>query len=220
MKSKEFIFEDEQADIVAIQVEYELTEQDVKFALAVKAKCKPFLQDVDFRAFSEFGLFRGIKDDNDYLTKVVRLDGRQPKDTAEGLHNKLNAFYTAEFGAAFRNAIFCTGDYAKAQDYGNAYNIFPIGDFRSLWSPDINDLWVEHSTFRRNFAKNGRRIMDYINDAEDSFIENVIAKADWKTNELKNGIKYKNEIMIRCKQYFACRVDSDKEKGLEAIIRL
>lgn len=66
---------------------------------------------------------------------------RTPVDTHRRWHQLLDQYLQAKFGVPFRsNSLFCTGDPAVAQFYGNRYIVIPMGTGKYVWSPSIDDL--------------------------------------------------------------------------------
>ena len=223
MRSQEFIIEDDEEferDVNVIQQAYNMTGVDVQFALSVRNKCRTYLEEVNFRPCSEYGLYRGLQNANaDYVSKKIRTQDRNPKDSTKQLHTLLNKFYTENFGANFRDAMFCTGSYELAQEFGQAYTIFPVGDFKYLWDMDSKDIYVEFLNYARksNIKAEGP---EYTTQIAEAFIEDVISKHTFDSTDLMTAIKRGHEIMIRGKSYLACRVSNTIEKGIEEICKL
>lgn len=70
-----------------------------------------------------------------------RLGGRAPKDTDIDIHNYINKYFMKHHGAPYRDALFTTSDWDAAEHYGEAYVLFPIGQLKYLWSPQVSDLY-------------------------------------------------------------------------------
>lgn len=162
-----------------------------RFARILKRDCMPFLQQIDFK-IAEYPMYRGINPKQRGSTiipnkrtarqKTVRLKDRISRDTLQKIHNAINKHFIKMFGEPFRNALFATGRLSSALTYGDAYFVFPIGQFKFLWSPHIFDLWNEDMV----------TVDDYLN---------TIDGGDYQTTDLKSAIKSENEIMIRVPKY-------------------
>jgi hypothetical protein len=99
--------------------------------------------------------------------------------------------YTTElYGFPFRDGICCTGNYTIANTFftpGMVCAVFPIGDFRYLWSPAVPD-WGEF------FGSNS--IFSYD-------ITDLITYLPTLTNtNLYTGILSGNEILIYCEKIY------------------
>jgi len=112
------------------------------FVNQIKEDCQPYLKEMDNLVFSGRGLWRGMDSPNKKLriTKTTRLDNRIPKDMPQYIHDKLNEYFDRRFGHPYRNGVFATGPAGEYFVYGEAYQIFPIGNFDYIWSMDIEDL--------------------------------------------------------------------------------
>jgi len=186
MKSTDFLNEyDEQA----------WTEQEwAKIVKTIKWDCKPFLTQAKGKI-----LFRGLGyARDDFMKKTVRLSDRVPKDMPEEIHNKLNKFFVMKHGAPFRNALFLSGDNAQADEYGSLYRIYPIGNFEFLWSPAVNDLFSSWEDYAYGWDAEYGYPEENLRD-----FHNEILKNNYTTNDLAKAIGSGNEIMLRCKSYYA-----------------
>ena len=104
-------------------------------------KCYPFIKEINKQQIKGF-IFSGRENDVIKYTGKVRKN-RNPKDSPIKTHNILDKLFKKKFGWKARsNAIFCTGNIHTAAAYGkNVYMIFPIGKYKFLWSPEIDDLY-------------------------------------------------------------------------------
>lgn len=117
--------------------------------------CQPFIKEMMKDGEQNF-LYsgRGIKMDLWFEGKI-RSD-RVPKDTNPELHSDLNDFFQKKFGYPVRSSsMFTTVNKHMAQNYGNgnAYIIFPKGNYKYVWSPEIRDLYVHINNRIRNILK-------------------------------------------------------------------
>ena len=103
--------------------------------------CKPFLKDFYNGDRTKF-MYSGRSKDIEHFVGTVRTD-RKPKDTHIDLHNDLDDTFKKKFGVKPRsNSLFCSGDENIVYEYGTPYIIFPIGQYKFLWSTLIEDLYI------------------------------------------------------------------------------
>ena len=194
MKSTEFITEGIEEQIAR---KYNIDTYEVQFALQIKAKCKPFLAHCKSDPFI---LYRGVSETADIIHKKVRLQDRIPTNTPGPIHNAFNTYMEEQFGEAFRNAMFCTGDVDSA-DYGDQpYYVFPVGDFKFLWAQnyDYGDLFMAWQKAKKPGPAELDRFLEHANFSTGNLIE--AAHSD-------------NEIMIHCNSYYGitaqCRITEE-----------
>lgn len=181
MKSTEFISES-------------LFNLDMGEAMAtVKRDCQPYLQQND-EPLGNNALLRGLTGGDEFLKKQVRLTDRTPLDNPTDVHNELNKFFTRKYGAPFRNAMFCTGSRRDTRRYGKTYLVFPIGEFKFLWSSDVKDLYLAWDNFNHRNSRSRTKVQDFVKGLED---------ANYSTTNLKGAISSGAEIMIICESYYA-----------------
>jgi len=151
--------------------------------------CKPFLAEMKNDVFAGQNLYRGIKSTEVTLTKQIRLEGRTPTHMDPAHHLLINNFFIDKFGAAFRNSMFASGDSRSAAYFGdgNVFMVFPIGDYRAIWSPEILDLY-ELDWFRFDDDERFKEL--------DTYVE----------GNLISAIQSNNEIMVRASGYHAVKV--------------
>ena len=118
--------------------------EDKKFAeisSMVQRDCKPFLKELNG---CKDLLYRGSRRRVNDISKVKsRLKNRTPSDTSEEIHNHMNKLFENEFGWPARNGIFTTGDFKVTRFYGNGYIFFPVGKYKYVWSPDVQDFFTQ-----------------------------------------------------------------------------
>ncbi len=178
------------------------------FAGIIKRDCQPYLREA--KPFDPYvQLMRGMGEANKNFidNKSIRLDDRTPKDIPKELHDKINQFFKQKFGGSFRNALFATGDYIQAENYGNVYYIFPIGNFKYLYNPEIEDLFMNYDDYAPWF-----KLGDTTPEPErqrkkqaamQNFFDEEIVTGAWHNTNLQAGIQSGMEVMIRAKGYHA-----------------
>lgn len=164
------LFEVEQPDIYNIKQK-------------IEKDCKPFLDQVG--DMHHYALYRGMLKKDQILELTVRQD-RLPVTMNKQNHDVLvKVFKEAGYKANRNNSVFCTGNYQTAKEYGNVYQIFPIGDFSFTWNENVKDLfeWIYDHGFPERV---------------DAFV-----KSYHNNKYLKEAIENGNEIMIACEKYYA-----------------
>lgn len=176
----------------------------------INKHCQPYLKMINYD-LEAYPLYRGIRyEDQDFIIKDIRLDDRHPSDSSVDVHNIVNEYFQAKFGAPYRNAMFASGAMASAEVYGEKYMVFPIGQFTFLWSHNVIDLQVDHADKIEAALENSWRAAAGasadIDPNEFDHPEHYLDELEYQTTELKTAIKSGNEIMFRGKQYFAIPV--------------
>jgi hypothetical protein len=170
----------------------------------IKRDCKPYLKQ---KAKGE-QLYRGTKllEHNDFCIITPRKD-RKPRDTALGIHKKFDELFMKYHGIKARSeAVFTTPDRTVASYYGVSGIVFPVGNFKYLWNPNVKDLatnpsgkdYTEQPWYKAIFNE----FMILISKDEDveSVIENTVK--GYKSTDLKKAMSLDNEIMIFCDKYY------------------
>ena len=157
----------------------------------IKLHCQPFLNEIE----DPFSLLRGLRPTEEWaVNKAVRLDDRKPMSTPPKLHNDLNTMFTRMFGAPFRNAMFCTGNKSQASVYGMIFAIFPIGEYKYIWSPEIRDLYQKFDEWRAD-------------DPQEDFMK-IINWDSYRSNGLNDAVYKGHEIMLRTKSYYGLSMNN------------
>lgn len=108
----------------------------------IRANCQPFLQKIGNNPTDTI-LWRGSPDldETKLVTKVRNPKNRHPRDTDPHVSEVADEWFKDKFGIAYRsNALFVTGKYRSAEEYGSVYIVLPIGEFRFCWSPEVEDF--------------------------------------------------------------------------------
>lgn len=185
------------------------TQYDLAFSI-VQKKCQPFLEQCGGKA-----IFRGMKYTSDYLQNPVRQD-RRPSSTPTFVHHAIDDWFDDRFGIKARsNAMFATGDFRIAGHYGGnlqkVYAVFPIGDFKFVWSRQVGDLFLEIEEVLFNDYDGDEPARKLDDDDLKNDIWEFLDSKDYQPDHLSLAIGSKNEVMIACKEYIAMRVESAAE---------
>jgi len=171
-------------------------------------ECSEFLQEINYDLV--YKLFRGIPKLNSLYGKKHTRTDRRPMSNDYRTHEYFNLYFKRKYGVAFRSSVFATGRAAAAITYGTLVNIFPIGKFDYLWSPDITDLYgsvtkgklidfniIAHDALSNTNSDNYvSKIDDYLSDVGVKFYHNT---------DLTDAILSCSEIMINCNSYYYIR---------------
>ena len=155
------------------------------------------------------------------IIKDVRLEERKPLDSDDATHGFLNTEFTKLYGAPFRSAMFMTGSARDTLRYGFTFQVFPVGQFKFIWSPTVNDLWVEARDLRRTLAfptdrdeQEMKKNEEYKAKVHKAFYDKVIAS--YETGNMQAALKSGKEIMCRAEQYYAINFDNVTNNILDA----
>lgn len=138
----------------------------------------------------------------EFLEREVRTN-RRPLDNTPKMHDLLDKWFVDKFGFPARSgSLFCFGSSERgrrnAAGYGSLYLIFPIGDFKYVWSPKVFDL----------FLFTGGLSIESSSEDEDEknrkahFYE-MLESFSYTNKELETAITLGNEMMIHCNSYYA-----------------
>ena len=104
----------------------------------IRENCKKFLKESQGKV-----MWRGVRHDVDGWTEKTIRTNRYPKDTPQEISDQLDDSFEAAFGWKARSSgLFCTGSKDTAGGYGDAFSVWPIGDFKFLWSGEVEDLYT------------------------------------------------------------------------------
>jgi len=189
----------------------------IETADRVHADCQFYLSQINAGEDNQIA-WRGMDSQKYYGTqsilKDVRLNDRTPKDTDESTHDYINREFTKLYGAPFRNALFVSGSVQNTIRYGFPFQIFPVGQFKFIWSPTVNDLWIETQKLHRTMQLPNR------SGGEDAMLKNEQLKSQarkefnekvlnsYQTTDISDALINRREIMIRVKQYYAVSFDN------------
>lgn len=127
--------------------EGESPEDAAKF---VFENCKPFLKESDFNFNPATGeplhaLYRGgtYYSENKFMVEYPGGRNRKPVDSSQRLHDLLDEYLEKYFMFPYRSkGLFCTGSRKTAKEYGKPVLIFPIGNFKYVYSERIVDAYA------------------------------------------------------------------------------
>ena len=123
----------------------------------------------------------------------IRKD-RKPRDTNIYVHALLDAYFQKKFGVKVRSeGLFTTGDRQISTKYGQAYYVFPVGDFKFIWGTYKADPVADTLHWTRKIKD--MMYVRYKKDSED-VTQQVMDEIDWHTDDLAKAIRSGAEIAI------------------------
>lgn len=196
------------------------------------SKCQPFLN------ATGSSLYRGVELSTEAMYYTDEIDGvpikwyisksnknRLPTDTPHYIHNAADRYFQNAFGWKARSAgVFATGAIGNAHQYGAAHLMFPIGNFKFIWSPNVEDLYHHYRGIVVAFERLERQ--EGISFGEDDILrtfEDKLHEAKYQDDNLPAAIKSRNEIMIDCDEYILVslgvdhRAETNQNKIIHAI---
>jgi hypothetical protein len=174
-------------------------------AMLLQQNCKPY--------FAQAGgwndvLYRGITYELKPIGVYQNRGKRRPVNTKPMVQALIDDYFMNKFGVRFRaESIFAVPDPNVAASYGTIYVVFPIGEFKYCWSPNVEDLFIEISDINHK----------PITAETEKFISQMMANASYQTTDLARALGTNSEIMINCKQYYM--LDLEMYHAVLAVIR-
>jgi hypothetical protein len=118
------------------------TDEDIsKKCKKMKRECSQYIRDIQS---SKKILVRGmdISTTKTLFKKSVRKN-RQPRNTPPEMHEFLDDMFLKKFGWKARSeGVFASINEQMGSIYGYPFVIFPVGNYKLLWSPLIRDLLI------------------------------------------------------------------------------
>lgn len=183
----------------------------------LKKNCKKFIKEIKF---SKNFLFRGHKSFNELMIEKKRRKDRKPKDLDIDTSKYFDVLFNKKFGWNVRSSgIFTTFDINTSEDYGNPYLFFPIGNYKYVYSYDVEDLyslidddlyginynwkWEYEKNKYKDCTENGITYNEFKkekkSELEKMFKNLVNGYTDKNIYKMKNKI---NEITFDCDYYY------------------
>jgi hypothetical protein len=190
-----------------------------KWVETIKSSCQQYLSE---SPPGSRPLLRGLHNPVEDGIAIIRvnLQDRPPRDTNLEYHKIINQYFIDRFGYPFRNGVFATTSEPQASMYGEPHYFIPVGQYRVLGSPTVEDMTdlvseIEYMIDRNN-DDNGFE-MD-INDYSELIISELDEHA-WLTS-LPDLLKRARgcEWMFYVERYLA--ISRSRNPGLEALIKL
>ena len=104
--------------------------------------------------------------------------------------NPASSVYVPELGKLFKDLvdkfsikhiIYASYNSNRHGLFGAAYYLIPVGDYKTIWSPEIHDIYSDATTMRKNGTLNSFPLDSY--------------KNNWPTGKV-------DEVLVDCKEYY------------------
>ncbi len=183
--------------------------------------CKPILNVLKKYDYKYF-LYRGSRSIADNFQKITPRKNRKPLNTPIKLHNILDKMFQKKFGWKARSeGVFAAGQLYPLDEYGPSYLFFPIGNFKYVWSPEIEDLYEEFDIDTLNWFKGSgyksdilyQYYNDYMADNVTVDVEDLLTFEQWVEKNIDGLEKDFIEIVEN-------KLNSYTNKGLDKVLKI
>lgn len=163
----------------------------------IKKDCGPFLSQVKGKV--TYPLVRSGKPfvrEIKLIRKVARTD-RKAKHTKQETSDFYDELFFKKFGWKPRKeGVFCWGRERQWVNSIESFFMFPIGDFKFIWSPKISDLYAALP-----LSFKGASLPEVVTHVMSEYTDKNLAAA----------INSEFEISIKCKEYYLLAVRNNKD---------
>jgi len=179
----------------------------------LKTDCKPFLKELNKGGFLYRGTNKNFKD----IEKMVPRTDRLPLGTDMDVHIFLDKLFKKKFGWKVRSeGVFVNPNVYETTQYGRPYFFFPIGKYKYVWSPDVNDLTIYIEDEMEDAWAEYHDEYGYEDEwdeepEEDEPDEEKMMKRTVDSYISKGLINNKrNEMAFKCKSYYLVNINYEK----------
>jgi len=187
-----------------VEIHDEDIESIQKIIDTLKSKCSKYYNEVKKNGHV---FFRGTYkvDWREPITAITPRTDRRPKDTSKVLHNLIDDMLEKKFGWRPRSeGVFTTSHRGMVTSYGNQFSVWPIGDFKFVWSDETRDLfnWLRHTLkLSDSDMKNPTKVLKSTQDSKNmDKIKKLINS--FQDINMTSAWKSGNEVVFKCKQYY------------------
>lgn len=170
----------------------------------IAAECQPYLNQISH----ETRLWRGLGNSWSRMPSKMKCPvGRVPQSTVGYVHEIIDDWFLEKTGISYRsNAVFATGNHNMAGEFGKPFVIFPTGEFKFCWSPNVIDMTFDlvkpRSHMFSDLSEMPAEDDDESIDEVHEVIESALSTARYTEDGLFDAIRSGNEIMIHCSTYY------------------
>ena len=178
-------------------------------------------QKILYRGGSSSGTERKTFKENDIEYKGYIKNARknrQPMSTPIWAHEVIDNFFKKKFNIAARSAaLFCTTNTSQASLYGDeVFMIFPIGNYKIIWSPTVKDLTLQIFPDLGDYAPGDllaggkefwfqQRGISSVKNVNGSMqldkIESDLQSFKYRDDDDVGALQSKSELMVICDSY-------------------
>lgn len=173
--------------------------------LTINKDCSTFLQGIHYGQ----KLLRGYKRSVSLIQKMKPRNDRVPRDMPEDLHKLLDMEFKKRFGFKARSeALFCGTNSNVTDEYGPTHYVFPIGDFKMVWSDEIDDIYtylLDMDIVRWGRWKDGKKQPNTSNmktDEKKTEVYRALSTYRHIVNNAEMALYGSHEVMVHCKEYY------------------
>lgn len=148
--------------------------------------------------------------------KLIKNRYREsPSNSSKTLHDAANRILKDKFGWQPRmEGLFVSGDVDMAQSYGYEHLVFPKGDFKFVWSPEIQDLYFYSKGFYKRHRIAGTTAATTI------LIDELENNIEWKDDDIVAALESGNEVIIKAAAFYLVDARSNfYQKELMPLLR-
>lgn len=157
-------------------------------------------------------LYRGTnRKMGDIIRKMEARSDRKPVDTSPRVHQFADKAFKKRFGWKVRSeGLFTATKPAMTTGYGaNRYLVFPIGDYKYVWSKEVYDFFIIQSNIMSTYQLNPDTVKyEHIEEIVDMYHDKLLkyAWSDRQSREVilhcPNGYYYVNTLAIGELSYY------------------
>ena len=180
----------------------------------IKKDCKKYIKEI---RGAEGALFRfGVFFNRQSIIKKKTHSNRMPFTTPIEIHSGIDEMFLKKFKwkARSENVSFCWGmPFTNTIKTKNYPILFPIGKYRYLWSPKVEDLYDTLGKPKQMDVISDDDLKYYLDIFRNNFLNTYTNK------NLKQAVKSLKEIMVGCKEYYLIKSELIEEVNEEFNLR-
>jgi hypothetical protein len=168
-----------------------------EWAPIIKKDCSKFIKDIKGSkgTLNRIDSYLGGNDRKNAVIKKKTRNNRRIMDTSKEISIEIDNLFKKKFGwkARTENVVFCWGIPFSSPEINSGFLIFPAGNYKYLWSPEVNDLYnIFH--YALDFPKENQ-----LDKFKELFLNSYTNK------NIKKAVVSFNEIMVGCNYYYMIR---------------
>jgi len=193
--------------------ESDKTNEYYQIARYINEMCQPYLTEIDFSPEHNI-LFRGMKKVPEIISVEKTRKDRRPTATPQAIHELSDNYFYEKFGIKPRSeGTFATRSYGQAKGFGVPAVIFPVGEFKYVWSPKVADMYgiwrqVQFEQITRLYSE-GKK------GAAQDIVNQILDARGFRTDGLPLAMSNQVEISIICDEYLVLN-----EHAFSAMVKL
>lgn len=200
-----------------------------EIARVLSVDCKYYLNEIKSEFLSRdprWSMFyRGIREHkvNSNIESIQPRKDREPLDMPVAVHDDLDRLFKKKFGWFVRSeGVFVTPSPLNAYGYGKACIFFPIGNYKYVWSPKIEDLYVYLKSEKHLGSVFLHSIGRVVLSPEEEKIYNTVIKNVvnlYIDRNLSKALHLKNEVSFLVREYYVLPESSSVVQSALALLQ-